>query len=247
MKTTANAMLVAFALLVLAESVMARTPWGNNCTGCHTVDRPGLVQLTRFDFLADPYELYGAVDLETQEVVRVRPGDVVNLSAVVSGLSDNDEYGFAVLGVRGSGVQSDGALAGMPDCTWPERWQSGTFYFPEEKYTWPHGYTEEVFEITVDPDATPDYYALTFVTAGWSSVDGSLFYSEDHLYLRIVPEETPDTDINGDGPVDLVDFAAIQAAMTGPGQPTTSDAADLDDDNDCDLRDVVQFIQDFTG
>ncbi len=61
---------------------------------------------------------------------------------------------------------------------------------------------------------------------------------------------TPASDFDGDGDVDLSDFARFQACFNGPNRPpVTSDCddADLDDDNDVDLGDFAVFQTCFNG
>jgi hypothetical protein len=59
-------------------------------------------------------------------------------------------------------------------------------------------------------------------------------------------------DFDGDGDVDLADFASLSQCFGGslnppaPGCPAGVDA-DLDDDGDVDLADFAGFSQQFTG
>jgi WD40 repeat protein len=56
-------------------------------------------------------------------------------------------------------------------------------------------------------------------------------------------------DTDGDGDVDLVDFAQFQLCFTGPGAPLADgcDSVDFDNDNDVDLADFGEFQLAFTG
>ncbi len=60
------------------------------------------------------------------------------------------------------------------------------------------------------------------------------------------------SDIDGDGNVDLTDFASFVACTSGPGNPPAPTCpvgtnADLDGDCDVDLADFAVFTRDFTG
>jgi len=54
-------------------------------------------------------------------------------------------------------------------------------------------------------------------------------------------------DLDGDGDVDLDDFALLVTPMNGPNQPPGNAQGDLDGDNDCDLDDYAIFAANFTG
>ena len=59
-------------------------------------------------------------------------------------------------------------------------------------------------------------------------------------------------DADGDGDVDLADFAVLQASFSGPSSPPGGlspqvQSVDFDGDDDVDLEDFVQFLTAFTG
>ncbi|MEP0844348.1 MAG: hypothetical protein HRF43_16740, partial [Phycisphaerae bacterium] len=62
------------------------------------------------------------------------------------------------------------------------------------------------------------------------------------VYLDGIDQPCPPTcDFDGDGDVDLNDFAHLQACLTGPGQPVTDPNcldARLDNDGDVDAADM---------
>jgi hypothetical protein len=59
----------------------------------------------------------------------------------------------------------------------------------------------------------------------------------------VVCPEPPESDLDGDGDTDLDDYAALNAAITGPGLTTSNPAADYDGDLDCDLRDFAVWVR----
>ncbi len=63
---------------------------------------------------------------------------------------------------------------------------------------------------------------------------------------------TPLSDIDGDGDVDLADFGTFQSCFNGPNRPAAIDLADCacldgDDDDDVDLVDFGTFQACFNG
>jgi len=96
--------------------------------------------------------------------------------------------------------------------------------------------------------------ALTYVVhmpqglAAWNWLDAGIYNPQQTAtdpkwaFLPYVPG-----DIDGDYDVDLDDYAALCAAMTAPGVPTSDQFADLDGDGDCDLADVALFVAGFSG
>jgi len=64
---------------------------------------------------------------------------------------------------------------------------------------------------------------------------------------NLVAIVTSDPDINGDGQVDLADYAELESCLTGPGGGITQTcpAADLDFDDDVDLADFGKFQHSF--
>jgi len=73
-------------------------------------------------------------------------------------------------------------------------------------------------------------------------------------FWSVAAGPAPETagDFDGDGDVDLSDFAVFAQCFGGanlpvsPGCPAGADA-DFDDDGDCDLGDFAVFAQNFTG
>jgi len=70
------------------------------------------------------------------------------------------------------------------------------------------------------------------------------------ITLLVVPPALAPADFNGDGHVDLQDFAHFESCFTGPNAgplPAGCANADLDQDQDVDMRDFSLFQRCFTG
>ncbi len=95
------------------------------------------------------------------------------------------------------------------------------------------------FRFQIDPDTT-SVTAQAFIDALDEDV-------ETKPYLTISNAVPGDTD--GDGDVDLIDFALFASCMSGPevAVEPACDAGDLDLDGDIDLRDLRSFEQYFSG
>jgi hypothetical protein len=81
----------------------------------------------------------------------------------------------------------------------------------------------------------------------WSEADGEGFAwaNVDHatdFAIAVLPG-----DLDDDGDVDLSDYELFEAAISGPGSPTSYPTADLDGDSDCDIVDVGMFAANYTG
>ncbi len=106
---------------------------------------------------------------------------------------------------------------------------------------------------TIEVD-TPGFYSLEI----WMREDASevdryvLTTDQDYTPSGDGPAESPKGtglpgDMDGDGDVELDDFAALVDAMNGPGVAPGDPAADLDEDGDCDMADVSIFAIVFAG
>lgn len=92
-----------------------------------------------------------------------------------------------------------------------------------------------------------DYYHAISDNSGVDLAFAATFNGEQdvyHLRLDVAPG-----DADGDGDVDLFDYAAFSACVSGPGVPagTVCETFDLDSDGDVDLADFGAFQRVFTG
>jgi hypothetical protein len=69
------------------------------------------------------------------------------------------------------------------------------------------------------------------------------------LDLTVRPYPRSRGDVDGNGRIDLLDFAAFLDCLMGPnlGAPADCDVVDWDGDGDVDLRDAARFMLSFTG
>ncbi len=109
----------------------------------------------------------------------------------------------------------------------------------------------EVAKLTASDAAAGDQFGISVSVSGDLAVIGA--HGDDDAgtisgsaYVFDLP--TPG-DLDGDGDVDLDDFAIFLDCVTGPGGgvPPGCDDGDLDVDNDIDYADFALFQEAFTG
>jgi hypothetical protein len=253
MKQLPLTMLVAVLVGAGARGAFAAPAWGANCLSCHGAWQTNTLFIIEHDGSADPDEsATGAPDRGVLSVFQAFVGSSKNLRVELAGLAADDVYAVQLKRLRFPGVEQGGQLAYEGDCAWFE-WGEGPSYYsdPAVSYRWGDGPTAWTFDISVSPEAAPDYYDLLFCAAGKYHDGGALFYAEQHFYLRVsVPG-----DLDGDGTVTLADYPRFAACMTGPGNTTRPPgcsaadfmAADLDADDDVDLADYRAFADNFSS
>lgn len=246
-------MLSMIVLFAVTAPAMAEPAWGASCLSCHGQWQAGSLAVIDADGLVDPDESStGAPDRGPLPTFRTSPGRTRTLVVELGDLAPDDTYAVELRRLRFAGVENGGVLAYTGDCDWPE-WGEQAYYYtdPVIAYTWGLGPTLFVFHLEVGPTAAIDYYDLVFAVAGRRASDRSLFYADEHFYVRVGIHG----DLNDDGTVDLSDYLSFQECLSGPGVSTppvycTPDAfrrADLDEDEDVDLADFAAFQDAFTG
>ena len=254
MKRVSFLPIAALLVFCVARTALGAPAWGGNCLSCHNEWCTDTLYVVGEDATADPDEsATGAPDRGTLKVFQVLPGEVKALLADIVGLNADDSYAVALKRLRFPGVESGGLLTCTGDCDWAQWENPGNHYSdPAIGYAWGSGPTIFTFDIAVEPDASYDYYDLVFAVAGKAKDTGGLFYAEEHFYLQVL---VLPGDLDEDGDVDLIDFAAFSNCLAGPGNATPPggcaqpafDAFDLDSDSDVDLDDFAAFSVYFTG
>ncbi len=96
-------------------------------------------------------------------------------------------------------------------------------------------------------------YEATYIVYVGDAVTGfpraGYFPGSVTLYWQNVPDSALG-DLDGDGAVDLHDFAAAQVCFTGPGlwaMPSSCGCADFNGDDDVDMSDIVTLLQFYAG
>lgn len=190
------ALLPVVLLLVpgAARVAWAEPAWGANCLSCHDGLLSETVYVFGEDTEADPDEsATGAPDRGALKVFEAFRGEIRTLQAEVLWLDPDDTYAVELKRLRFPGVEDGGELTYGADCAWAEWTAPGDYYSdPVVKYDWGSGPTVFAYDIEVHPDAPYDYYDLVFAVAGKFHADGSLFYGEEHFYLRVSPEVVPE-------------------------------------------------------
>ncbi|MBN1514285.1 MAG: hypothetical protein JXB13_19875 [Phycisphaerae bacterium] len=246
-------MLSMIVLVAVTTPAMAEPAWGANCLSCHGQWQTDSLAVIDADGLLDPDEsATGAPDRGPLPTFRTSPDRTRTLVIELTNLAPDDTYAVELRRLRFAGVENGGVLEYTGDCDWPE-WGEQAYYYtdPVIAYTWGLGPTLFVFHLEVGPTAAIDYYDLVFAVAGRRASDRSLFYADEHVYVRVGIHG----DLNDDGAVDLSDYLSFQECLSGPGVSTppmycTPDAfrrADLDEDEDVDLADFAAFQAAFTG
>lgn len=93
---------------------------------------------------------------------------------------------------------------------------------------------------------------VTFYAAG-NAINNNFLVTGDRIYLSNTTSQPPVAlpgDSDGDGDLDLADWAALRPCLQGPGitaTPTPCQFFDTDADTDVDLRDAAAFQRQFTG
>jgi hypothetical protein len=221
--------LVAALLLGLPDAVYAHVGSGGNCAACHGNDQPNASQILAakaFQNLA-PRKDTGVPDAAPLPVFEVTAGDPLGVDLKELVKPTGDDYGVALGGritnipvatdvpptrystislvsgnVSGSLNDSANKLFFTLDSTWATKPTSGTNPKWYTKGAFIGGTTTDqtyIYHMVVDASTKPDYYPLTFTTAGgpedWS--DPQAFYL--HV-LAPVPEPSM---------VALLGFAAV--------------------------------------
>lgn len=136
-----------------------------------------------------------------------------------------------------------------------ERWRPFEFDVPSQSETLPPGWVFRTFgpgapafdwqDIVTDVDGIRFFYGdpdFFFIFQMWDT-------GIDNFRL-VMDAGVADGDCDGNGDVDLTDFADFQLCFTGPGGgPVDPECAcaDFDDDDDVDLADFGGFQLSFTG
>lgn len=228
-------------LLALVRPVSAEPAFGNNCLSCHSRFQTNMLFIVNEDAFADPDEsVTGAVDRGLLPVFQVSRGQTKAIRAQFANLSFNDTYAAQLTRLRFQGVETGGTLAYVGDCNWPEWGESAPYYTdPVVSYRWGPGPTDFAFDISVDLNASPDYYDLVFAVAGAFDSDGGLFYARQHFYLQVLATQVGDIDSDGD--VDYDDLLLFVPILLGEN-PELADRADMNGDSAVDGKDIQLFV-----
>ena len=233
--------LLVLFLLALVRPVYAEPAFGNNCLGCHSQLQTNKIVIFQEDTFADPDEsATGAPDRGLLPVFQASRGQVKTLYVQAANLSANDTYAVQLSRLRFLGVETEGTLAYVGDCDWPEWGENAPYYTdPVVSFRWGPGPTDFAFDISVDPSATPDYYDLVFAVAGVFDSDGGLFYARQHFYLQVLSTRVGDIDTDGD--VDYDDLLLFVPILLGQ-DPALADRADMNGDSVVDGKDIQLFV-----
>ncbi|MCC6123852.1 MAG: PEP-CTERM sorting domain-containing protein [Pirellulales bacterium] len=222
--------LVAALLLGLPDAVYAHVGSGGNCAACHGSDQPNASQILASKAFQNPNPRKdtGASDTAPLPVFEVVAGETVDLKELVK--ATGDEYGVALVGritdpanrygtislvsgnVSGSLNDAGNKLVFTTDSAWVTKPSSGTNPKWYTQGAFAGAATDQTFtyRMAVGASTPPDYYPLTFATAGgaedWSDMQS--FYL---CVLAPVPE--PST-------IALLGFAAVGLIVWRRGKRT---------------------------
>ena len=200
-------------VLCYTPAAPAEPAFGGNCLSCHGEWLTDTLYLFGENTIADPDESgTGAPDRGPLPVFKAYRGGTTSLQAMVTGLATDETYAVALRRLRFPGVETGGELKHEPDCDWAQ-WGESNYYYsdPAIAYRWGTGPTVFSFDITIEPDATFDYYDLVIALGGEYSVGGGLFCTEQHFYVQVLPLVG---DVNCDGRVNSFDIDAFVLALT---------------------------------
>ena len=237
-----TAMMAAVVVMACVPQAVGRPDLGANCASCHGTHRNALSFIGYDDLVS----IRGRLDhgtTATLETFTATPGQTISLSFRVT--NGNSLFALALLDLDEGGVRVDNTneLIYSADASWEERYN----YYSTPIQSWP-GHAETVeFELAIDADTPPDFYALTVNVGG---ISGGLWSDSAEFYVQVIEPAPIPGDFNDDGHVDLVDYMLFGYCFGGADENLpegdTCLVADLDDDGDVDLADLSVLQASFT-
>jgi hypothetical protein len=125
--------------------------------------------------------------------------------------------------------------------SWTTVWANGSSTITDTSWT----------EVVLDLSAVADNESTVFIRWGMGPTDGSVTYpgwNLDDIQIWAAVPAVP-TDYNGDGHVNVEDYAIFNACLSGPSEAVEPgcECMDLDLDGDLDLFDFALFQEAFEG